>query len=179
MRPRARRPDSQCIDGLIKLTKKHIHLQCQNKSTVSGSNLSFTLQVIAGSAECSARSSWADQAQAKQQLVTEAGQRGCWDTQRLNRQPAGHPLFFSSPYTQHITLDPSQASLKEHSKRRVAHYHHKATKKLWSRQRQLVNNCWENINSLISFDLVNSFISHLQMIFHLFLLLLYDTQWTR
>lgn len=38
-----------------------------------------------------------NQVWAKQHLVTEAGQRGCWDTQRLNRQPACHPLFFSSP----------------------------------------------------------------------------------
>lgn len=51
------------------------------------------LQVSTTSAECSTTSSRADQVRVKQQLVTEAGQRGCWDTQRPNRQPAWHPLF--------------------------------------------------------------------------------------
>lgn len=53
-------------------------------------------QVSASSAEPSTQSSRADQVRAKQQLVTEAGQRGCGDMQRLNRQPAGHALFFNS-----------------------------------------------------------------------------------
>ena len=48
-----------------------------NESAVSASILSLMVQVTARSAECSARSGCADQAWAKQQLVTEAGQRGC------------------------------------------------------------------------------------------------------
>lgn len=87
------------------------------------------LQVTARSTLCSARRGWADQVQAKQQLVTEAGQRGCWDTQRLNRQPACHPLFFSSPYTQHIASDPSRVSLKQHGEKRVSYYHKKGANK--------------------------------------------------
>lgn len=89
-----------------------------NKSAVSASTPSLMLQVTAMSAECSARSGWADQVQAKQQLVTEAGQRGCWDTQGLYRQPACHPLFFISPYTHTSLHFGSWVSLKEHGKNR-------------------------------------------------------------
>lgn len=139
---------------------KNIHLQCLGLHAPKQEHcfciiLSLMLQVTARSAECSTRSGWADQVRAKQQLVTEAGQRGCWDTQRLNRQPACHPLFFSSPYTQHITSDPSQVSLKEHGKKRVSHYHKKGVKLLCGFQSKLVNDHLENIISLTSFDQLN------------------------
>lgn len=116
------------------------------------------LQVTARSAECSARSGWADQVQAKQQLVTEAGQRGCWDTQRFNRQPACHPLFFSSPYTQPITSDPSPATLKEHSKNIV-----------WKKDKIIVARLWK-MRKISFFSFYFDFITHLPRILHFFLM---------